>query len=67
MIAFGNIFIGAYGYQQPYQQPVIIQQHHKKKGGGILGSNTGKMAAGKNTNRIIYWEEWITKIWSGVP
>lgn len=49
---------GQYGYQQPppqqygYQQPGYAPQQNvvyvkdKKKGGGILGSNSGKMAAG---------------------
>lgn len=50
---------GQYGYQQPPPQQYGYQQHgyaqpqqnvvyvkDKKKGGGILGSNTGKMAAG---------------------
>ena len=53
-------FVGQYGYQQPppmqygyQQQPGYVQPQQnvvyvkdKKKGGGMLGSNTGKMAAG---------------------
>ena len=57
------LYLGQYGYQQPPPQQYGYQQHgyappqqnvvyvkDKKKGGGILGSNTGKMAAGNVCN-----------------